>query len=146
MIDSQPGNPAFVHEFEDEAMRRREYFGLFHVDAHQVCNIEEAAVIDLFAGHLPKRQYVRLLRQQVVQQVETARVFRLAIEEPDALIQMRSEDIVAWCRGFHRRSFSFRVWLRRKPTASGLVVALGGIESISSASSAASGTWDRIRP
>ena len=63
MIDAQPGNPAFVHQFEDEAMRRREDFGLFHVDAHQVCNIEEAAVIYLFASHLPKRQYIRLLRK-----------------------------------------------------------------------------------
>ena len=41
---------------------KREVELVWNGKTNEVCNIEEAAIIYLFAGHLPKRQDVRLLR------------------------------------------------------------------------------------
>ena len=55
MIDPQAGHPALVHQLEDQAVGGGEHLGILDVDAHQVGDVEEAAVIDLFASHLPER-------------------------------------------------------------------------------------------
>ena len=70
MIDSQPGNPAFIYQLKDQAVSRGEHFRLFYVEGDQAGNVEEAPVIDLLASDPPKRQYIGLLTQQIIEEIE----------------------------------------------------------------------------
>ena len=56
----------------------------------QVIDVKEAPVIDLLARDAPERQPVRLLLQQLVQQIEAPRVSRNSIQPAQRLIDLRA--------------------------------------------------------
>ena len=89
MVDPEPGHPSGADEPEDEAVRLGEDFGVLHANGGQLVDVEEATVIDFLARHAPEREPVRLLAQEVVEQIERARIGRRAVEAPQGLIEER---------------------------------------------------------
>jgi hypothetical protein len=82
MVDPEPGHPSRADEPEDEAVRLGEDFGVLHANDGQLVDVEEATVVDLLAGHPPESEPVRLLAQELVEQIERARIGRRAVELP----------------------------------------------------------------
>ncbi len=89
MVDPKPGDLSGADEPEDEAVRLGEDFGVLHANGGQFVDVEEATVVDLLAGHAPESDPVRLLAQQLVEQIERARIVRRAVEVPYGLIEER---------------------------------------------------------
>ena len=52
-------------------MRLVEHFRIFHVDSHQMVDVEKTAIIDLMSGGAPVGKPVNLFFQQLMQGVET---------------------------------------------------------------------------
>ncbi len=93
MIDSQPGNPFFGQPAEHQLMRFLEDFSILHSHRGQAINVEEPAVVDLFARHPPVGQSVTAASQHLVEQIETSRVFRSSVEDFNVALDQGGDPI-----------------------------------------------------
>src|SRR5690242_7612588 len=60
VVDAHPGNHSLGKQSAQHAMRRRKDARILHAQANQVVDIEETAVVDLFARNSPVREAVYL--------------------------------------------------------------------------------------
>ena len=86
MIDAQSRHQPLADEAHHEPVCLGEDVGILHADGRQVIDVEEPAVVDLLSGHAPVGQPVRLVHEQVVEQIEAAGVARRAIESSDVVL------------------------------------------------------------
>src|SRR5579884_2290651 len=74
MIDAYAGNHSFCDQAAEHAMRSRKDARVFHAQPDQVVDIEEAPVVDLFAGNPPMREPIDLKLQKKMQKIEALRL------------------------------------------------------------------------
>src|SRR5690348_7870321 len=60
---------------------------VLHAQANQVVNVEEAAIVDLFAGDAPVSEPIHLKLKQKVEQVEAAWITRCAVDVMESAIE-----------------------------------------------------------
>ena len=89
MVDAEPGDPPGTDETKDEPVRVGEDIRVLHADGRELIDVEEASVVDLLPGHPPKRDPVRLLSQQLVEEVERSRILGRPVEAADGLVEER---------------------------------------------------------
>ena len=85
VVDAQPGDQAICQQAAHQLVRLREYARILHPQPDQIVDVEEPPIVDLFAGHSPKRQPVRLFLQQFMQRVEAVRLARSSVEHAPTL-------------------------------------------------------------
>src|SRR5579864_4451484 len=88
MIDSYPRDEALAQQPADELVGLREDQRIFHAQADQIIDIEEAAIVDLLSRHAPEGQPVHLRLQQAVQSVEALAVARRSIQHAQGFLDL----------------------------------------------------------
>ena len=74
VIDAQALDASRCEQFEHEPVRGAEDFRIFHPHAHEVVDIEEAAVVDLVRRDAPICEPVMLGGEQLVEPVDRSGV------------------------------------------------------------------------
>jgi hypothetical protein len=70
VVDPQPREQAFLQPLQHLAVRGREHLGSLHAQARERVDVEEAAVVDVVAGHAPVGQPIGLRGDQLRQRIE----------------------------------------------------------------------------
>ncbi len=83
MIEADAGDRAFRDEIEQQRVRGVEHARVFHAQAREIVDVEEAAIVDLVERRAPVRQPIRLDFEQAVQPVERLGTTGLAVERVD---------------------------------------------------------------
>src|SRR5437868_8861341 len=83
MINTKSCNHPLGSEAEHHRVNRLEGHWVFHSQADQITDGEEAAIVDLLICGLPKGECVRLVRQELVEEEERRGDTFSAIEEPN---------------------------------------------------------------
>src|SRR3977135_3213667 len=89
MIDAHAGDSTGGNELEKQLVSRIEDFRQFHPDRGQIVDVEETAVINLLRRDPPEREPIRLVVQEGIERIETARIARDAIDLGDGLLDGR---------------------------------------------------------
>src|SRR6185437_10992168 len=87
VIDTNTRNHSLGQQAAEHAMSSSEDARVFHAQADQIVDIEEAAVIDLFAGNAPVRKPVHLEFQQQMQKVEAMRLVGVSVDVLKSALQ-----------------------------------------------------------
>ncbi len=66
VINPQPVDLAGADQAKQEGVRSLKYVFAFHGEGGQVVDVKESAIVDLVRAHLPVRQAVALVFEQVV--------------------------------------------------------------------------------
>ena len=79
----RPVSLPFAQELEDQRVRGGEDLRALHAQGGQFVDVEEAAIVDLVGGDAPERQAIRLLVEQLIEQIEAVRLVGVAVEQRD---------------------------------------------------------------
>ena len=85
MIDADAGDRAVPDQFEEQLVGRVEDFRQLHSDRGQIVHVEEAPVINFFRRDAPEGEPIRLIVQERIERIKTARVAGGAIDLRDRL-------------------------------------------------------------
>ena len=81
VVDAQAVDLALGHQPKHQGVRGLEDIFALHRQRGQVVDVEEPAVVDLVRANPPVRKAIALVLEQVVHELEAARVARAAVEE-----------------------------------------------------------------
>ena len=126
MIDAQSRDEAFAQELADELVGLREDQRIFHAQANQVVDIEEAAIVDFLSRHAPERQPVRLRLQQAMKRVEAVAVPGRSVQRAQGLRNRAHEPSLESSASFCKRSSSGGIWPCRRAIRSESVTWFAG--------------------
>src|SRR5436190_6157882 len=91
MIDSQSTDQALGQKFFDEPVGGLKYLGALHADRGQFVDVEKTPIVDFVGGHLPVRKPIRLIQQQLVEQIETRGVAARPVEIAQRLVEKSAD-------------------------------------------------------
>ena len=91
MVDAHPVQAPAPDQIEREGVHELEHRRVLHADGRQLVDVEEAPVVDLFAGHAPVRQTVGLRAKQRVERVEAVRLAGDAVQTADGVGDVRAD-------------------------------------------------------
>ena len=95
VIDAEPVDLAFRQQAQRQPVRLLEHVGVFHPHRGEGVDVEEAAVVDLLRRDAPMRQAVSLRVEQLVEQIEAARLLLGPVEDPDVLLQVPADRLAS---------------------------------------------------
>jgi len=98
VIDPQSRDLALRNQTHYEMVRRRQHTRVFDPQAGEGIHIEETSVVNFMKGCFPIGQAVSLGFKQLMKQVKTFRLTRLAVKHRDRLLDMLFYRVRLFCQ------------------------------------------------
>ena len=99
MVHAEPGDLSFVQQPQRNTVRFLEDDRILGADGRERVDVEEAAVVDLFRRDAPVGEPIDLRREEPIEEVEAARLARLAVEDRDVLLEVLADARVRRAEG-----------------------------------------------
>ena len=103
MIDPQARDRSAPDQLEEQPMRLVKNLRQLHPDGREIVHVEKAPVIDLLRRDPPEREAIRLIAEECIERIETARIARRPVDDREGFFDRFLHRGASWQRRSSRR-------------------------------------------